>query len=199
MDKIKLHEYLEKGYIYIELMFEVVGNPKEHIVNALKLLIEKIKEEKRIIMIKENFGEPAETPDKLWSTYCATEMLVRDVETLDFIVINFAPASIEIKEPKQLILKDKQLTDHYSEILAATHEMNTRLILVSSQSEGLLRNLNAIMRNTVLLSIAGNISTAAEIGKRIGVTEKDLEPLLEAMIKEKTIIKKGEKYERKVK
>jgi len=58
----------------------------------------------------------------------------------------------------------------------------------------LLVNFNALMRNAVLLALRGEEMTSSDIGKAVGISEEGIIPVLEAMIKEKTLDKKGDKF-----
>jgi predicted transcriptional regulator len=70
--------------------------------------------------------------------------------------------------------------------------MNT--VQAKSESKGLLVNFNALMRNAVLLALRGEEMTSSDIGKAVGISEEGIIPVLEAMIKEKTLDKKGDKF-----
>jgi hypothetical protein len=194
MDKRKIKEYLDKGYVHINTMFEIIGNPKEHVEKSMKLLLETIKQNKEILITKEEYGKPEETSDGLWGTFCEAEMLVKDRNTIGWIAFNYVPASMEIIAPEKITFKDKEMTDFIGDLLAQLHETNQKQISLNSVNHVMLKNINALMRNAILIAINNNTNSAAEIGKIVGVPGKDIEPVLEAMIKEGRIEKKGSKY-----
>jgi hypothetical protein len=198
MKKKELNEYLDKGYLYVNILFEIVGNPKEHIEKAMKMVLDEIRKEKNIIFVKEDVGSAEDVGDGLWSVYAETDLLLDKLEKLSWISFNFLPATIEIKEPGKITLKDKQLNDFVNDLLSQLHQTNIKQVELNSNTQGLLRNINALMRNAILLSLGeGEKKTPDDIGIRIGVQGKDLEPVLEAMIKEGKLEKKGDKYSRK--
>ena len=196
MKSKEIKEYVEQGYLQINVLFEVVGNPKEHVENMIKKVIEGVKSNKDIKIIEEDYGEPDDAGDGLWGTFCETEMLVKNVHTLAWLAFNFSPASIEIKKPEELTLNDKQLTDFIGDLLAQLHQNNMNTIKAKSETKGVLKNFNALVRNAVLLSLKENDKTAKEIGQSIGIEEKGIIPVLNAMIKEKTVAPKEDKYTR---
>ena len=195
----EIKEYLEKNYLRVNVLFEIIGNPKEHVSKTITTIAKKLEEERDIVLVKGELGEPEETNDGLFGGYCEADILVKDFNKLSWLAFNFMPASIEIIEPAKLSIKDKELTDFISDLLAHLHENNTQLIQMNSLTQGLLRNMNAMVRNAILVSLLDGDKPAESIAKMIGVNPKDIEPVFEAMITEKTIEKKGSKYSRIVK
>ena len=196
MKSSEIKEYVQKGYFHINVIFEVVGNPKEHVEKTIKLVTDRIKEEKGLIFISEEYGEPEDAGDNMWGTYCEAEILLKGLDKIAWIAFNFSPASIEIKAPTKIELKDKTLTDFIGDLIARIHEDNTKTMQLTSENKSLLLNLNALLRNTILITMRDQELDSEAIGTKIGIQGKDLEPVLEAMIKEKTITKKGSKYAR---
>lgn len=196
MKKNEIKEHLEKGYLQVHVMFEIIGNPEAYVDKAIKSVIAKIKEDSKITFLEEDFGAPEKTSDGLFGVYCETEMLIPDLYTLSWMAFNFSPASIEIIEPSKLTFSDKELSDLFNDLLGHIHEQNTRQVEMKSVNQALQINLNAMMRNAVLVGLGTSEKTSAEVGKLIGVKEKDLIPILEAMIKENRIEKNKSKYKR---
>lgn len=199
MNSKEINQKVNEGYIHINLIYEIIGNPKEYVSKALDIVINKIKLQKEIIFISEEKGPAEEAGGGLWGAYCEAEMLVKDLRTLSWLTFNFIPASLEIKAPAKLIIKDKEMTDFMGDLISQLHEANKNSVQLTSSNTVMLKNINALMRNIVLISLNQEEKTAAEIAKQAGVTSKDIDPLLEAMIKEKTIEKKGTKYKALVK
>ncbi len=196
MKSKEIKEYLEQGYLQINVLFEVVGNPKEHVQLMIQKVIEGIKSNKDIKIINEDYGEAEDAGDGLWGTFCETELLVKDLKTTSWIAFNFSPASMEIIQPEELTMKDKEITDFLGDLLSQLHQNNMNAIKAKNDSKGLLLNLNKLMRNTVLLSLKEKDKNIQDIAKNVGIEEKGLQPLLDAMIKEKTITKENDLYKR---
>ncbi|MGV8168543.1 MAG: hypothetical protein ACP5N3_00635 [Candidatus Nanoarchaeia archaeon] len=199
MKSKEIKEKLNEGYMQVNVLYEIVGNPKDHVAKALDIVIQKIKQHKNIIVISEEKGEPEDAGEGLWGSYCEAEMLVKDLRTLSWMAFNFIPASIEIKEPGKLVLKDKEVTDFMNDLLAQLHETNRKTIQTNSVNTAMLKNINALMRNLVLVSLKQSDKTAAELAREVGIKEDEIKPLMDAMLKEKTIEQKGSKYKRVLK
>jgi len=196
MDKTEIKEFMDKGYLHVLVAFEIIGNPKEHVDKAIKLVIQNIKENSDIKFIKEDFGDAEETKDKLWGAFCEAEMLVPNVHTLTWMTFSFAPASVEVLEPAKISLTDKQLTDVYGDLLSMLHDTNTKFIQTDNVNRALIQNINAVVRNAILISLIDTKKTTKEIGILIGIPEKDLQLYLDAMIKEGKLEKDADTYRR---
>jgi hypothetical protein len=194
MNDKEIKQYLDQGYLQINVLFEIVGNPKEYVAKALDEVMKRIEDEKGIAIISSEKGAPEDAGDGLWGTYCEAELLVKDLRVLSWLSFNFMPASIEIKAPSKLTIKDKEMTDFVGDLIAQVHDANKKIISTNSNNLAMLKSINGLMRNSVLIALGAKERTAAEIAKMIGITAKDIEPLLTAMISEKTISKKGTKY-----
>jgi hypothetical protein len=194
-----IQQKVAEGYMHVNVIYEIVGNPKDYVAKALDIVLDKIKAQKEIIFISEEKGETEDAGDGLWGTYCEAEMLIKDLTTLSWMAFNFIPASIEIKAPAKLSIKDKEMTDFLNDLVSQLHEANKKSVQVNSSNMVMLKNINALMRNLVLVSLKQGEKSAAELGKEAGIPTQDINPLIEAMIKEKTIEKKGNKYVRIVK
>lgn len=191
--KIKIQE---EGYIQAIVMFEVIGNPKEYVKQALNNHLDKLKADKDIEVIRFDVGKP-EQQDTVWSAFAEVELLVKNLEKFTWICMNFMPSSIEIMAPTKLVFKGRELTNWLNDILAQVHEIALISQQVGQQSKQMLKNMNALVRNSILVCIDSNINKGSEIAKKVGIPEKELEPVFEAMIKENTIKKEGKDYSRK--
>lgn len=186
----------EKGYLHLVVLFEVVGNPKEHIVAMIKRVMDGVKGNKDIKVFKEDYGDPEEAGEGLWGTFCESEMLIKDFNLLSWIAFNFSPASIEVKAPKEMVITDKELSTFSGELLSQLHQNNLNTVRANSEKKETLLNFNKLARNTILLSLKDGEKSPEEVSRDIGIDADSVTKLLEAMIKEKTVAKSGEKYVR---
>ena len=194
MKKSEIKEYLDEGYLQVNIIFEVVGNPKEHIEKTLELLSEKISKEKGIIIISEQKEDVEDAGEGLFGGFLETELLIQDLYKLSYIAFNYTPASIEILEPGKLILKDKDLTHLFSDLLAGLHENNAKNVNISNKSIGLQKNMNALIKNSALYIISTEAKEAQDIATPLGIQTEAIVPFLEQMIKEGTATKENGKY-----
>jgi len=195
MNDKELKGFIEKGHILCRVIFEMVGNPKEHVENTLKGYIKIIKEDPDYIFMKE-YMAPMEENEGVWSTFYESEVLVSSLEKLNVLCFNLGPASVEILQPENMTINDKKLTFVYNDIISKIHEISIGMKNLNNDNELLKVNLNRAIRNCVVLSLSEpkNIN---EISDKVGIDTEHLQSFVDAMVKEKSLVKDGEKYHKK--
>jgi hypothetical protein len=191
----ELNEFIAKGHILCRVIFEMAGNPREHVEKTLTDYINKVKEDPDYIFIKE-YQAPAEETEGVWSTFLEAEILVSDLDKLNLLCFNLGPASIEILRPEEMMLTDKKITNLYNDVISHIHETGVLLKSISNDNDMLKVNLNRSIRNGIILS-AYEPRTLNEISEKTGIDTEHLQSFLEAMIKEKSLVKDGDKYHKK--
>jgi hypothetical protein len=83
------------------LIIEVLGKPPEHVLQALKDLVERMGKEKDVEIISKKFNEP-KPAQTLFVTFAEVEIAVPDLFKLFEICFSYMPASVEIFEPADL-------------------------------------------------------------------------------------------------
>jgi len=195
MNDKELREFISKGHILCRVIFEMAGNPKEHVENTLKGYIAKVKEDPDYVFMKEYLA-PAEENEGIWSTFYESEVLVTTLEKLNVLCLNLGPASVEILQPENLSLSDKRITEVYNDFISKIHEISMSMKSLGNDNEMLKVNLNRAIRNCVVLSL-NEPRTSNEIADKVGIDLEHLQPFLDAMLKEKSLVKDGEKYHKK--
>ena len=118
MNDKELKEFIAKGHILVKAIFEMAGNPKEHVEDTLKKYVEHMKEDPDYIFMNGFFAPCEENEDKIWSTFFESDILVSDFEKLSHLCINLAPANIEVIEPESITLTQKLVSYHFNDLLA---------------------------------------------------------------------------------
>lgn len=193
MKEKEIKEYVDKGYIRISVMFEIVGKPQKHVEETIKAYITNIKTTEEILIIKEEFEPAEDVGDELFSAIAEIDMLVENVEKLTWLAINFTPASIEVIEPAQLIVEQKEITHWMNDLLSKLHEIGMVQKAAGSQIETLIRNFNSMTRNAILL-VLNEGAEIKTISHKIGMSEEHTKKFLDALIKEKKIKKEGNTF-----
>lgn len=189
----EIKEFIEKGYLKINVIFEVVGNPKNHVEDSLKAYIANIKTQEGIVVLREDYDDVQEVNEGVFSIVAESEMLVKDFEKLTWLCINFTPASIEIIEPDELKIEQKSITHWLNDLLSSLHEIGIVHKKLASEYQGVLRNFNAMTRNAILL-VLKEPSDIKTISEKVGMIEEHTEKFLEALITEKKITKEKNIY-----
>lgn len=195
MNDKELKNLISKGHILCRIIIEMAGNPKEHVENTLKDYIKKVKEDPDYIFTKEYYA-PAEENEGVWSTFYESEVIVSNLEKLNVLCFNLGPASVEILQPENMNFTDKKLTEVYNDFISKLHETGMSLKSVNSENELLKVNLNRAIRNCIVLSL-NEPKTLHEVSEKVGIDTEHVQSFLEAMIKDKSLVKDGETYYKK--
>ncbi len=111
LTKEEIKERLEKGWIKSRVNFEIMAVDKEIATKTLEEHVEKLKKVPDNSVLNEKFGEilevkpPPREIKQAFSQIVEVEVLSKDIEALLFIVVGFAPSSIEVLEPKEMTIK----------------------------------------------------------------------------------------------
>jgi hypothetical protein len=189
----EIKEYIEKKYLRINTIFEIIGHPKEHVESTMKAYIENIKKDSEMVILKENYEPAEELEGGVFGIIAEVEMLVKNIEKLTWLCVNFSPASIELIEPDEVLVEQKEITHWLNDLLSKLHEIGVAQKKIHSDNEGLIRNFNAMTRNAILLVLKEPCDIQS-ISKKIGMEDKHTELFVEKLIKEKKIVKEKNVY-----
>lgn len=184
MDKKELKNKIEEGWIRVNMIFELVGNPKKHVEDTLKSYMANIKTDSGVETLNEDYAETEEVSKGLFSTFVETEMLVNGLEKLTWLSFNFSPASIEILEPTEFKFGSANLQNWINDLLAQLHEVGALSKQISSQNKLLISNMNRVIKNAIMLCISFGMDTPKDIAEKTGIDQKQLKPFLEALMRE---------------
>ncbi len=102
---------MKEGWIRAWVAVEVLAVNKEAADSSLRIHMEKMGKEDCCMVYKQEFKEtdkvphPFERGKDAYSKVVEAELIARRFEDLLFIVMNYAPSSIEILEPGEIRLK----------------------------------------------------------------------------------------------
>ncbi len=126
----------EPKKIIAAFIFEILGRPPKHIEDSLDKLIEDLGKIKGIDILKKEIHKAKlikkENIRNLFTSFAEVELQVDDLNKIFSIVFNMFPAHIEILEPKELVLKNFDLSATLSELTVKLHrydEMTKTLIM----------------------------------------------------------------------
>lgn len=101
---------VKKGWLRAWMMIEVVAVTQEAAKKALEKHVERLAREKKSIVYKRKYHEAkkikagfANVPEA-YSLVVELELAAQDFDHLFFIVLNYAPSSIEILEPEKYVM-----------------------------------------------------------------------------------------------
>ena len=192
-EKREIKAKVAEGKILARVVIEIVGKPKEHIEKALKLVVEKIKEQKDFQVVEEKLFN-AEKQEEMFSTFAELGILFKNIQTLVGFCFDFMPSSIEILDPEKLSLKSNEFAGLINDLLAKLHQITLKVVQNDIEKKALKKNMLNMLKNTVMILLNIKSMQLEQLSKGSGINEKDLKPLLDSMVKENIINLKEEVY-----
>jgi len=202
MNKQELKEKLDKGSILSRIIVEIAGSPKEHVEKTIGLVIESMKQAKEIDVIKSEIFPAKEqeipgqklTKAKIFSAFTEIEILTKDILTLIAICFEYMPSSIEVIEPENMQFTSHTVAGFVNDLLARLHQMDMLLKNKNAENTILKRNASALLQNIFKLSLKEKDKKIEEISKDVGIPAEQVQPFLDALIKQEKVKKKKDKY-----
>lgn len=105
----------------IRAIIEIVGGPKEHIEKVLGLVIDKLKQEDNLKVLRAE-GFDAKEVKGLWSCFAEVEIEFKKLERFIGFCFDYMPSSIEILEPNELKIESGSFGDIMNDLLAKLHQ-----------------------------------------------------------------------------
>lgn len=108
LEKEEIREKIENGWVKAQMWFEVLTSAKELAESTLTDHIKSLQNMRNTYILSEKFEETLEMKNppreikQAFSKIAQVEILTKDIETLLFVVIYYAPSGVEILEPKEL-------------------------------------------------------------------------------------------------
>lgn len=109
--------------IKANLVFEILGRPKEHIKEALTTLVMKIGSDKGVKIIEKQIHEPVEVKEaqNLFTTFAEVSFEFDSTAVLLGVAMAYMPAHIEVVEPETLELTNTELNELSNALVQRMH------------------------------------------------------------------------------
>src|SRR3989338_2348534 len=183
-----------KNLIKARVIIEMLGAPKEHIEETLKLYVEKMKtQEKDIVVRNIEYGEPKEV-NSLFSVFVELELEFTDMKTLTYFCFDYMPSSIEVFEPSEFTYSANDYTDFLNDLQARLHKFDMMIRNLSAENKVIKKNGLTLARNVVLACVESGPKPLLEISKRSGMPEEHIKKFVNILVKEEKIKEKDGKY-----
>ncbi|MDP4012790.1 MAG: hypothetical protein Q8R00_04265 [Candidatus Nanoarchaeia archaeon] len=131
--------------IIIKIIMEILGAPKEHVEDTMKLVGDKMKkrEDTKLIEYKEFPAEPVKD-QPFFSSFSEAELEFKTIEDVIGFCFDFMPSSIEFVQPSDLKLNANELNSLLNDLLARLHQYDMVLKNVHAQNTLMKRELDKL-------------------------------------------------------
>ncbi|MEK6809084.1 MAG: hypothetical protein AABY40_00255 [Nanoarchaeota archaeon] len=186
--------------ILFRAVVEVLGKPKEHIDSTLKGYIQKLRENSRYEVIKEEVAELKQYEEsELWMAFAELEIKTFGIaEIIDFC-FDYMPSMIEILEPEELQLDSLAVSSFLNDMQAKLHGVD--MIAKQMKMENQLTNnsLAKLLNNFIIILLHDHNLSSEQLSKLTGMKIDILEDYLDKMIDEgKVDLKEGIYFIKKI-
>lgn len=191
-DRISDKERVDKGQLLVRVVIEVLGAPKEHVEDAVKLVVDRVHHQKDLDVVSEDTYE-AEEKGKLFSTFSEMEIWFRDTDVLTRFLFDFTPSSVEVMQPSTVPLDAHHLSGFLNDFLLKMHESGMKLKDLSARTQLLTKNTDTLVRN-FLNHVLETSRSSEELSKILGIPKDNIEAILANFEKAGIVKKEGEVY-----
>jgi len=194
MKREEYSEQLDEGGLVVRAICELLGKPKEHIDNTMKLLVKKAKEFPNSKVLKEKVFEAKKQENELFSSFVELEILFNNLSTLMDFCFNFMPSSIEVIEPEKIKIETRTLTSWINELQGRLHQVDKIAKESNIFRKIINKQFNTIIRTNILTHLKQGDISEKELPNYIGINKESLKPFLDLLIKKKQIKLENGKY-----
>ncbi|PIN86430.1 hypothetical protein COV19_04700 [Candidatus Woesearchaeota archaeon CG10_big_fil_rev_8_21_14_0_10_44_13] len=195
LSKEEISDKIEQGYMRVRTIVEMMGAPKDYIVKTLKMYVDKIGQDKDIILLSEKYAKPKKQ-EELFSLFVELEILVKNASTLAFFCFDYMPSSIEIMEPQTFSYKAPDFAAFFNDMQARLHRLDMVIKNLTAKTTVLERNAGLLLRNNILIVLKEKDKDLNELSRSSGIPQQQLVPFLEKLISEGWLKEKKGKYSR---
>ncbi|MBI2651604.1 hypothetical protein HYX01_03980 [Candidatus Woesearchaeota archaeon] len=183
----------ENMHIRCKVIIEILGKPKGHVEETLRMYVNKIRMDSEIIVLNTEFADAVEK-ENMWAIFAELEMIIKGMPKLIAFCFNYMPSSIEILKPEEFALKKSTIENFINDLQARLHELDMIVKRERNKNDFLTLNLSKSLSNVILVSLAFGSLDMDKLSKVTGIPEKELEIFLDSLIKEDKIIKDDSLY-----
>jgi len=124
--------------IKIHSIIEIAGSPKEHVKKTINKVLDILEKNENIKILKKEVADPKkiDIPEEVknqqnvevFSSFTELELEFPNFDEIMQFCLTFMPSSIEIIEPENISINQKDLGNALNELLAKLHE-HSRIIM----------------------------------------------------------------------
>jgi hypothetical protein len=186
----------EQPKVICRAIIEMMGAPKAHIEETIKLYVDKITDEHKDIRIIDRFISKAkkQKDSGMFNVFAELDMEVSGMENLIWFCFDYMPASIEISDPEQLVFNIHEFTAFINDFLTKMHKVDMTLKHLAAENQVLGKNGVTLMKNIIILQLKSGPKTPEVLASGAGTPVDHIQKFLDAMEHDGKVKKKGKEY-----
>ncbi len=108
----------------IRATIEVLGYPEDHVKKTIEKVVEKLKNEEGIKVIKSEIQKTEKIKESFFASFAETEMKINDFSKLLHFCYDYLPSSLEILDAEKITMPIREFSMGINEMLAKLHHYN---------------------------------------------------------------------------
>ncbi len=121
----------------IRANIEVLGFPEDHVKEVMNKVIEKLKTEEGMELLKQELTDTAKIKEKFFSTFVEVEMKMHDFAKLLNFCYDYLPSGLEILDTEKITMPIREFSFGLNEMLGKLHHFNILINNLSTRIEQL--------------------------------------------------------------
>ncbi len=182
---------MEQQPIVARCIIEMLGAPKEHIVQKLQEHVDKLKEE-GLEINTEKYSEPTEQ-SKLFSVFVELQASFKDVRQLMDFCFDSMPSSVEIMSPEKISLDSTYFEQFINDFQAKLHHTDMMFKNLTVQKQVLDHNAINMMRNFIKY-VCAKPHSMEKLSGMLGVRIDELSPFVNGLVESGVLKKEGDEF-----
>ena len=175
--------------ITVRIIIEIMGKPKEHVVDTLSKMHTKLSEDDRFGVQSADLASAREVEGQegYFSVYGEFELTVKNPSSLIELCFEYMPSNIEVLEPAEINFGYEELSHLLSTVQSRLHQVDMVAKQVHSENKFLKTNMNLLLYNFLQVLITKEKRTLENLSQLTGVDEKRLGMYLDKLMDENKI------------
>lgn len=110
--------------LQVNLIFEIMGRPAEHVKQSLTNLVMKIASDKGVRLVSKEIHEPVkiESSKDLFSSFAEVSLELDSIANYLQIIFNYMPAHIELVRPEEIAFTNRDLNEMANALVQKMHQ-----------------------------------------------------------------------------
>ena len=99
---------MENNQIQAMMILEILGKPKDHVLESLKALVDRLETEEGVKILNKDFHDPisVENSKELFTTFAEVDIQFDTLEHYISIMFGYMPSNVQIISPENLSLSN---------------------------------------------------------------------------------------------
>jgi len=133
------------------IILEILGRPKEHVIEALNILVSKIGTEQGVKIIDKTLHDPIPVQDSkdLFTTFAEILVELDSLENYFGIMFAYMPSNMEIIKPEKISLSNQDLSQLGYKIIHRLHDYDAITKKALIENEILIKKLQSPISNNL--------------------------------------------------